>query len=106
MFRLTRPRVAVGGAVFVASLLLVPPAAATASLAVTRAPSARSLRATAPPGELEAGSKAEQAAIAAVAAAQTRRAAAEASVSGLDRELAGLQEQQRAAIEDLQRLDA
>src|SRR4051812_41007338 len=105
MFRLTRSRVAVGGAVFVVSLLLLPPAAATASPAATRAPSVRSHRTTARAGDFEAASKAEQAAIAAVTAAQTRRAAAEAGVRGLDRELAGLGQQQRAAIEDLQRLD-
>ena len=105
MLRLTRLRVAVGGAVFVVSLLLVPPAAATAS-AATRAPAVRPVRAGNPSADFEAASKAEQAAIASVAAAQTRRAQAEAGARTLDRQLAGLQEQQRAAIEDLHTLDA
>src|SRR5690242_360864 len=106
MSRLTRLRVAVGGAVFVVSLLLVPPAAATASVTARRAPSVRPLRAGNPSADFEAASKAEQAAIASVAAAQARRAQAEAGARTLDRRLAALGEQQRAAIEDLRTLDA
>jgi murein DD-endopeptidase MepM/ murein hydrolase activator NlpD len=97
MLRLTRVRVAVGVATFVVALTTVPPAAATAH---TERP------ARAPSGsDFEAASRAEQAAVDALAAARTRREAAEGDARRLDAQLTTAQQQGRAAVEDLMRLD-
>jgi murein DD-endopeptidase MepM/ murein hydrolase activator NlpD len=95
MFRLTRARVAVGATAFVLALTTLPPAAATA-------------RPVRPPAgsDFEAASKAEQAAVDALAAARARREAAETDVRTLDGELAQAQQRGQAAAADLVRLDA
>ena len=95
MLRLIRVRVAVAAAAFLVALTLVPPAVAAAR---TGRPTSDS--------DFEAASKADQTAIAQVAAARARRQAAESDVHRLDAELIRLEQRSRAAAEDLVRLDA
>lgn len=98
MFRLIRPRVAIGGAALAVALAVATPAAATV-------PATRPVRA--PSGsDFEAASKAEQAAVDALATARARREAAEADVRRLDVQLRTLGAQRRIAVQDLARLDA
>ncbi len=112
MLRSIRLRVAIGGAALVVALTTAAPAAATIPAAPTAArparPAVRSDRpARAPSGsDFEAASRAEQAAVDALATARTRREAAEADVRSLDAQLSTLAAQGRVAAQDLLRLDA